>query len=1162
MPELSEVAEAVGKFKGDPQRASALASILGFEPSHSPVDLLGGQATPLNKFMDARFGVNQLYRIGVINTDTGSAGLYVATLNSWGGRSSERDRPRRRLARVLVEYQKDARAILVMVPNQLVTTREAEFVLPRSSADLRKETAAHNVIGTVRALVDLEDPSRFHRELLRDLAVRPGTSLLEVSQQWQRAFSVERATKKFYQEYTIVRDRLAQALKEANAQHPIVSLISNDEARAWATRQLGRTLFLWFLQSKQWLGYDWQPRESSRYLTTLWSKREQAGGYYDGIILPLFFKALARRNPGQEVRNILGCTPYLNGGLFRRNPLEDRIEEGGRVTLPNELFDPKDEMSVLGLLSRYRFTTRESTPDDQSVDPDPELLGRVFENLYQGDERHDTGTYYTPREIVQFMCRQVLDGYLCDTAGVSQELLDWVRRQVTEPDEDKQLLSPDTEEALVNALEGVRVCDPAVGSGAFLLGMMQEIVQLRRGILHTKKHYIEPEKEDSMVATWKRRAITWSLYGVDLNPEAVEICQLRLWLSLVLDLTDPAKVEPLPNLDFRIVAGDSLVDRVADITFSESLPQGVYQPPLELGQKIGHEQQQIDRWRREFEATQDNPARLKELRDNISRAQMRIVRYHMDYEISKAQDEVQMRSGVGTDKKKATRAQVRLEHLRKIKKGIDPNTPYQKPFLWPVAFPEVLNHGGFDIVLANPPYVRQEKLAPEDQDSYKQAFAEVFVGTADILTFFYARSVQILKDEGWLAFITSNKYMRAAYGQDLREYLVKQMELRRIIDFGDLPIFDASGKTVASYPSVLIGRRGGKEEENALQVADLTYPVRGLLLKADKKVNPENVRWVMEDLGGVLAENEVQEYPQVLLRKRGWVLEDPTLVRLFNRLMNQGTPLGEFVKGCMYYGIKTGLNEAYVIDNNKRNDLVAEDPNSKKLIKPWLSGRDIKRWKANFHNLYVIAIQSSSDADTTNPWADVKSEAEALKVFEETYPAICSHLRWWESKLRKRADQGRFWWELRSCSYYKIFNQHKLIWPEVAESARFSYDTEGYYVNKTCSVIPNIPLWLLSILNSNLAEFLLAHIANQVRGGYMILSQQFIRQLPIVEPTTLLRGELEKAAGKCVANPKDCDMINIDNLIYTAYSLSKEDRTSLNYWLEHMITPSSRGMDC
>ena len=171
-----------------------------------------------------------------------------------------------------------------------------------------------------------------------------------------------------------------------------------------------------------------------------------------------------------------------------------------------------------GLLSRYRFTTRESTPDDQSVDPDPELLGRVFENLYQGDERHDTGTYYTPREIVHFMCRAALDGHLRDATGVDQATLEALRETAAGSRDEQQPLDGVPVDQLVDALETVRVCDPAVGSGASYWGTIQEMVALRRGILFSQKTYVEPDELYNAVSDWKRRIIETSLYGVDINP--------------------------------------------------------------------------------------------------------------------------------------------------------------------------------------------------------------------------------------------------------------------------------------------------------------------------------------------------------------------------------------------------------------------------------------------------------------------------------------------------------------------------------------------------------------------------------------------------------------------------------------------------------------------
>ncbi len=1127
MPTLSEVADAITQFGGDPQKAAALASVLGFQPYHTPADLLGGRTTPLIQFLDARFGVRQLFRVGGINVDSGSVGLYVAVLDSWGARSSDRDRPRRRVARALVEgYLPDARSFFLMVPNLLQRPTEAEFVLPRSSADLRRGKVA-NVISTIRALIELQEPSRFHKELLCELAVGTGASILGVSQQWQRAFSVEKATRKFYQDYAGVRDRIADALKRSNPDHPVIKGTSADQARAWATRQLGRILFLWFLQSKLWLGYDWSSRDSSRYLLTLWEKRDQTkGGYYHDILRPLFFSSLARRNPGDEIRKLLGYTPYLNGGLFRTNPLEDNIEDKGEVMLPDELFDPQNENSVLGLLGRYRFTTRESTPDDQSVDPDPELLGRVFENLYQGDERHDSGTYYTPREIVQFMCRQVIDGYLRDTTGLDQVTLDRIRQQVTEPDESKDSLSTDKEEGLVNALDRVRICDPAVGSGAFLRGMMQEVVQLRRGIEHSKRHYIEPEEEDGLVTAWKRRAITWSLYGVDINPEAVEICQLRLWLSLVLDLKDPRKVDPLPNLDFRIVAGDSLVDRVADIVFGESLPRGVYQPPLEWGNRIALEEQNINQWRREFESTQENPGRLRELRENVSRAYERIVRLHLEASLQRAKDEANLRSGAGTKKKQAAHFEARVEQLENLLRTLGQEKSYQKPFLWPVAFPETMNYPyeGFDIVLANPPYVQMGKLDNEDERIYHTTFSDVKASRADLLVYFYGRALQILRPKGWLAFITSNKWMRVAYGEGLRSQLGQKLELHRLIDFGDLPLFEANGKSVAAYPAVLIGKKNEKAINNSVLVADLAYPLRTALTASERKVNTENVRWALEDLGSVLAENEIHGYPQVLLHKDGWVLENPELLRLFNRLMEQGEPLSKFVKGRMFRGVVTGLNEAFVIDRQKYDELVSENPRSRDIIKPWLRGRDIERWKPKWEELYLIFTNRGIDIDQ--------------------FPAVRQHLEWFRRQLENRATSHLHpWYELQQPQegIFAQFEQQKVVWPDITRIVRFAFDEHRAFVDATVFFIPGLAREYLPILNSTISQLILSLLTSSLRGGYIRPKIQYMKLFPIPE----ISKDNMRYLLECEHNLDDG---LADELTFDLYGINSQERTLLTEW--------------
>ena len=374
----------------------------------------------------------------------------------------------------------------------------------------------------------------------------------------------------------------------------------------------------------------------------------------------------------------------------------------------------------------------------------------------------------------------------------------------------------------------------------------------------------------------------------------------------------------------------------------------------------------------------------------------------------------------------------------------------QKPFLWPIAFPDVLREGdpnaGFDVVLANPPYVRMERLDNEDELSYGEAFPEVSDSRADILVYFYARGLQILRPGGWLSFITSNKFMRAGYGAGIREYLLASVRIQRVIDFGDLPLFEASdqkrpntkAKAIAAYPAVLVGNRSPDSSMHALTVADLSGPVRKELSKANLKVNTENVRGVLEDLDGLLVRAEISDFPQVLLKNDGWVLEDPALVRLFVRLMNQGTPLGEFVNERIYAGVKTGLNKAFVIDQAKRDELVEDDPHSAELIKRWLRGTDINRWKADWSGLYIIFTGRGVDI--------------------EQYPAIKEHLNWFRGDLEKRATASLHpWHELQQPQegIHHLFAHSKIVWPDITPEARFAYDATGSYLDMTCFSVPN-----------------------------------------------------------------------------------------------------------
>ncbi len=1145
------VAAILSDFGGDPQRAEGLAAYMGFESIPNPEDRLAGALSGgLKQFLrgrgDGGYGVSELYRVGSRKADPAEVGLWVGVLSDWGYRSSDRDRSRRGITRALVEHVPDRRSLALLVPPPTDQRHEAELVFPRTQVG-----SSNGSVTSVRAHLDLNNPTRFHRDLLRGLRITPGASLLDVSRTWQQQFSVERVTTTFYQEYAAVRDRIAKALLAHNQDHSVVKSFTQDEARAWATRQMGRVLFLWFLQAKRWLG---EPGGvgSVTYLRDLWDKRAntQEGEYYRGILSPMFFDAMATGSSSRSEHSVLGFVPYLNGGLFRRSALEDRIHDRGEVSLPDDVFDPENDGSLLNLLSRYRFTTRESTPDDQSVDPDPELLGRVFENLYQGDERHNTGTYYTPREIVHFMCREALNGYLRDQTGVDQSALDALRQEAAGSRDEYQPIPNIPVVALVNALETVRVCDPAVGSGAFLLGAIQEIVQLRRGILFSQRRYVDPNDLYRTVSEWKQRIIENSLYGVDINPEAVEICRLRLWLSMVLDMDNPPGPNSnwaLPNLDFQIVAGDSLVDRLAGVAFKESWPQPrSWTMGLELRSQVEGIERRIAQRKTEFERTHRNPERLRELRDNIARDQREVVRLQIEEALKQAKEE---REALGKDLKsrktalnKADERVLRLQDLLVNVESTD-FTMAQKPFLWPIAFPEVLREGdanaGFDIVLANPPYVRQEKLGAEDQKAYEEAFPEVHTGQADLLVYFYARALQILRPGGWMAFITSNKFMRAGYGVGIREHLPASLRIHRVMDFGDLPLFEANGKPIAAYPAVLVGNRSDEAAEHSLTVADLGGPVRKELSKANLKVGTESVRGVLEDLYGLLSRSAIGDFPQVMLRKEGWVLEDPALVRLFERLMSQGAPLGEFVRGRIYRGVVTGLNEAFVIDQDKRDELIAEDPRSAELIKPWLRGRDIKRWKTHWAGLYVIHV----------PWS----------VDISKYPSVEQHLFWFKDGLSHRPEvkQGIYPWFAMArwgAEFHEQFALPKIVWGNLAIESKFARDLSQSYLSAPANFLIEPAPWLLAVLNSSLLNFLYPKLTVARGGSFQEFKIGYIEPAPIVTPDSEAQVELERLANEILGLgefPEQVEAIEreIDTIVFDAYGLSASERKLVLDWL-------------
>ncbi len=397
-------------------------------------------------------------------------------------------------------------------------------------------------------------------------------------------------------------------------------------------------------------------------------------------------------------------------------------------------------------------------------------------------------------------------------------------------------------------------------------------------------------------------------------------------------------------------------------------------------------------------------------------------------------------------------------------------------FDWKTEFKPIMDQGGFDAVIGNPPYVRQESLGA--YKAYFQSHFNVYHGIADLYAYFIEKGVSLLREKGLFGYIVANKWMRANYGAPLRRWL-KSQDILEIIDFGDLPVF----KTATTYPCILVISKMNIG-------APFTEPK-----KAPQKATPSiNITQVttldFDSLEHYVRENRYT-LEQTTLDDGGWSLADGGTQKILDKLKAKGTPLGEYVKGKIYYGIKTGLNEAFVIDEETKHLLIAQDPKSAELIKPFLAGKDIKRYAALQAQKYLIIIPKGWTRTQSN------NSENAWAWFESNYPAIAHHLKPFETKGQKRYDKGEYWWELRTCDYYDEFENPKIIYPDIAAHSQFTYaQTEMYMVN-TIYFMPFDDLYFLGVVNSKLIEFIIHSFSPPVRGGYYRYFSQYIEVLPI-----------------------------------------------------------------
>ncbi|MEA5605241.1 Eco57I restriction-modification methylase domain-containing protein [Nostoc sp. UHCC 0252] len=926
-----------------------------------------------------------------------------------------------------------------------------------------------------KLLIDRANPTNYDRDRLDAIAAR-NLSPQELYKVQCEAFDVEKLTKEFYRGYREIFEELQRVIKDKN---PHSYFTDPNRLHQFSQRLLGRVMFLYFLQKKEFLAGD------RNFLKNQYNKLRsdlENTDFYNQVLEPLFFEMLNKQRPNMD--SPWGKIPYLNGGLFDRDYGTDVIDTAGvetppHIELPNSVFDPSGDKGILRFFNSYNFTVSENVQGDEDVAVDPEMLGKVFENMLASEERGQSGTFYTPRGIVQFMCVESLSRYLADSTSMDLEAVKKLTEYDSElPGQDiNQLLTKEQAKKLKQALNSVRICDPAVGSGAFPMGMMQVILSVKQAIAHRTDG--RPVQRGSLtISQWKRDIIANNLYGVDIKPEAVEIAKLRMWLSLVVDIPDIDDVEPLPNLDYKLMCGDSLISTIQGEQLIPD-PTKDQQTMLNVTPIQSAIQPLIDLQHQYFES---HAQERKILRGKILEAEKNVFRVAIadrhSFGLGKQKElenKIKLMKGKVSKAQEKERQQIadKLAELGKFAAEVEKGMRSLNFFQWHLHFNEVFQQqGGFDIVIGNPPYVRQEQI--KELKPALQAEYECYTGVSDLFIYFYERGFRLLKSGGNLSYITSNKYLRAGYGEKLRQFLGEKSQVQVLIDFGDAPVFEA-----IAYPSIIL----------VSKIKPNNHQTRVLNWEVGKSVDEFNLVY----------KNQSFYMPQKELGADGWRLESPAVLQLMDKLRGAGTPLEAYVNDKIFMGIKTGFNEAFVVDRETRDRLIAEDKLSAEALKPFLRGRDIKKWNIEFSDLYIIFANRNFPI--------------------EKYPSLKKHLNKYKEFLENRATINTHpWYELQQPQegIFHYFETNKIVYQEIATYQAFAWDESGCYSNNKVYFIANATLYLLAILNSKTNWFFLKNITSKLQGGAYAMQTMYVSQIPIPTTSEADRLAIEALVQKCL----------------------------------------------
>ncbi|MDP2672991.1 MAG: N-6 DNA methylase [Nanoarchaeota archaeon] len=707
----------------------------------------------------------------------------------------------------------------------------------------------------------------------------------------EECFHVEKVTKEFFEKYRGLFDRLLKSIDSLIKKDIKIKKEFEDkniEKEDFAKRILGQIVFLYFLQKKGWLGIekDQLSKKFKRFgegdknfLYNLFKKcKEKNKNFFNDYLEHLFYSALAQdRRADDDQFHLQGIDyklPFLNGGLFE--PIGTNKGYNWRETdilISNEIFSNSNGEGILDTFNLYNFTVKEDEPMEKEVAIDPEMLGKVFENLLETKERKSTGSFYTPREIVHYMCQQSLINYLETNTQLKKEIIENFVSENNSQDISKEIV--ENKFRIDNLLKEIKVVDPAVGSGAFLVGMMSEIVKAR-SLLNSGKKIFDLKEE----------CIENNLHGVDISPGAVDICQLRLWLSLIVDEEDYGNVKPLPNLDYKIMCGNSLIEEFEGMKLWDDKWMGIKIIKPNRLEKIKEIDIEINKLKSKIPFLINQKEKRKELEKEIKKLEKEKIelgksrgenlplfesdsarkliilkKYHEEF--THISDRIKKQE----QKKKIEDATIELiksklieenkkDSLKEVEEILQKkrSMPF---FLWKMNFIDVFDRDnpGFDVVIANPPYVSSWNMGKENKEYYLKKFKSS-TGHYDLYILFIEKSFKLLREMGVSTFITSNKYLTQKYGLGIRRMLLEN-KLILIINF-NFNVFE----TATVDTAVTICQKSVVSSDNNISILDVNslFGFRDMKFSIVKKtlLNESNFR-MNSNVGKIKLYNKIRE---------------------------------------------------------------------------------------------------------------------------------------------------------------------------------------------------------------------------------------------------------------------------------------------------------------